>query len=76
MPVRTTVDGVYTVNLSLVRVYVRNSVATTAEDIFDDAFAASEMGALEIISFCLNLRANPRTRRSMATVMHEWRRLR
>ena len=63
-------------NLSLVRFYLRHSGATSGQEILHDVFACGDLGAREIVAFCLGLRANPRSRRSLRTVGQHWRLLR
>ena len=66
-------DGDFVLQVVLVRHYLRNGRPQSGADIMDDAFQAAEVGALEIIRFCLQLRANARTRRPLAKVAMQWR---
>ena len=62
--------------LLLLRCYLRRGNPQTGEDILQDAFAACEPGAVQVLQFCLVVRANVRTRRSLLTVEAYWWRLR
>jgi hypothetical protein len=66
----------FAVNLTLVRFYLRHSGASTGQDVLNDAFRSFEMGAWQLVAFCLELRGNRRTRRSMTVTMMQWRRQR
>ena len=57
-------DGDLLVNMPLLRHYLRNGSPGNGEELMTDYFLALEPGAGEILKFCLQLRGNPRTRRS------------
>ena len=73
MPRRPQSEGHFTFNVVLQRHYLRTSTAESGEAVFHDAFHCMEVGAVELIAFCLMLRANPRTRRTMQEVRLAWR---
>ena len=66
-------DGDFVQQMVIVRHYLRNGRPESGSDILDDAFQAAELGALEIVRFCLQLRANVRTRRQLSVVAMQWR---
>jgi hypothetical protein len=66
----------FEVNLTLVQFYLRHSGASTGHDVLNDAFRSCELGAWQLVAFCLELRGNRRTRRSMTAAMMQWRRQR
>ena len=70
-----TTSSVLTLNLSLMRHYLRNSQATSGAEVLQDAFAGREVGAQELINLCLQLRANRRTRRSVQAAQREYNRV-
>ena len=70
-----TPPGNHVIDMPQLRHYLRTAVPADGADIMKDAFISCEPGAMEIISFCLQLRGNPRTRRSVTAVGTECRRL-
>jgi hypothetical protein len=68
-------QGELVVRLTFVRQYLLGSRATTGAGVLDDAFAGREVGAITLLSLLLALRGNRRTRRTVAVVFSEWRRL-
>jgi hypothetical protein len=76
MPFHVIHDGELTVNMTLLRVYLRNTFADTGDQVLDDAFWAREPGALGLVEYLLLVRGNRRSRRSIHAVEAEWRRVR
>ena len=75
MPLLAVREGEITINMELLRLYLRNTHATTPEDIMSDAFWLNEPGALYLVELVMISRGNPRTRRRLFTAQREWRRL-
>ena len=75
MSIREMTDGQLTLQISLVRHYLRTGSPANGMDVLGDACGGWEPGAEEIVRFCLALRGNRRTRRDLPTVRAEWRRL-
>jgi hypothetical protein len=76
MPLDAVVEGELTINMTLLRLYLHNTDASSAEAIMADAFGAHEPGALNLVELVLLVRGNRRTRRRLLAVEAEWRRLR
>ena len=62
----------HTVQLDLVRLFLREATPVRWWDIMEAAFQFEDGGALELLSFCLSLRANRTTRRRIPAVRREW----
>ena len=70
-----TADSV-TIELPLLRLYLRTATPDSGTDILFDAFHRLEWGAVILLRFYLAMRANRRTRRSVQVVANIWRRTR
>ena len=75
MPRSVTVPGEFTVNLVLLRGYLRRVSAVDGDGILRDAFHHLEPAALDLLHFCLALRSNPRSTRGMREVRDTWQRV-
>ena len=63
----------HVVQLGLVRFYLQLATPRTWWEVMEAAFEDEEAGAVELLVFCLALRANPRSRRRLPDVLREWR---
>ena len=59
-------------NMLLLRHYLWTAHVQDGFSILDDCFHFREPGATQMVVFCLSLRGNVRTRRSLQTVRAEW----
>ena len=59
-------------DLTMLRQYLRGASPESGMDILRDYIQGMEPGAGELLHFCLQLRNNPRTRRSEAQVRYQW----
>lgn len=65
----------FTFNMSILRHYLRTAHVDSGDDILRHCFYSHEPGALELLQFCLSLRANRRTRKTAWQVRREWARI-
>ena len=59
------------IRVSMLRLYLQQSCPTCGEDVIEDAVVHCEPGAVDLVSLLLQLRSNPRTRRTLRTVRME-----
>ena len=69
-------DAEMVIDFPVVRQYLRSSHPTTGVDIITDSVRGLELGATTLLTMCLNVRGNRRTRRSPRHIAVEWQRLR
>ena len=64
--------GKLEVNMVELRGYLRDGSPEDGQQLLRDAFTGRFPGALELVTFCLQLRGNPQTRRSVTEVSNQW----
>ena len=73
MPRQLVRPGAQIVHLDLVRLYLRQATPQHWFEVMDAAFEFEEAGAVELLVFCLAVRANRRSRRRLPQVHAAWR---
>ena len=63
---------VLSVNVRFLRLYLRSAVAESGLEVLRDALASMEPGVMEVLRLFLQLRCNPRTRRTVLEVRQQF----